>query len=325
MHTTRLMTAIAIASGLSATADARTTIYGVADGMVYVENTDPGASLELDADRSYFGFKGDTPITPEVTAVFDSRYYADIVDLNNGAFPFALQGHVGVQGDFGTLRLFGGPTPVSKTRSYYNLMEDEPTSHALILGGGMLTPNAFLPTGTGYNTGLNYTSNDLQGGLSFDGAILPAQNPDGDTGFSVAANVEQPSFRASAGFEVNGAAEDTQVFRLVGEYDLGEITLGGLLQMAGNSDQDLNGTSFLGFAKMPLDVTRWPTRLRVSGGYAQQENDADTIDETQTYFSAVHEIQFSNQVSSYSFGEVFLPEESEGNVTRFGGGLRIKF
>jgi len=322
MNTTRLMTAIAIASGLAATANARTTIYGLADGMVYVENTDPGTSLELDAYQSYFGFKGDTPITPDIAAVFDSRFYADIVEFGQ---PRAIEGHVGVQGDFGTLRLFGGPTPVSKTRSYYNLMEDDPTNQTLILGGGMLTPNAVLPTGAGYNTGMNYTSNDLQGGLSFDGAILPAQDPDGDTGFSVAANVEQPSFRASAGFEVNGAAENTQVFRLVGEYDLGEITLGGLLQMAGNSDQDLNGTSFLGFAKMPLDVTRWPTRLRVSGGYAQQENDADTIDETQTYFSAVHEIQFSNQVSSYSFGEVFLPEESAGNVTRFGGGLRIKF
>lgn len=330
MNAIRMFTVTIIAAGLVTTAGARTTIYGAANGMVYVENTDPGTSLELDADLSHFGFKGDTPITPTVNAVFDSRFYADIVEFGQ---PQAFEGHVGVQGDFGTLRLFGGPTPITKTRSYYNLMEEDPTNHWRILGGGMLTSGAFLPTAAryaGYNTGLNYTSNPLQGGLSFDGAVLPAQDPDGDTGFSVAAHIDQPSFRASAGFEVadyqiNNQVFSTQVFRLVGEYDLGEITLGGLLQMAGNSDQDLNGTSFLGFAKMPLDVTRWPTRLRVSGGYAQQENDADTLDEAQTYFSAVHEIQFSNQVSSYSFGEVFLPEESAGNVTRFGGGMKIKF
>lgn len=311
--------------GLAASASAKTTVYGVANGMVYVENTDPGMSLELDADESHFGFRGDAPITDQVTGLFDARFYADIVDLNNSSYAFALQGHVGAQGDFGTLRLFGGPTPVSKTQRYLDPEFDGPIRHHLILGGGILTPDRFLPTGTQYGTGLNFTSNDLQGGLSFDGAVLPAQDPEGDTGFSLAINLDQPTFRASAGFEVNGAADNTQVFRLVGEYDLGTLTLGGLLQMAGNSDQDLNGTSFLAFGKMPVNVTRWPTRLAISGGYASQEDDADVVNETQTFFSALHEIQYNPQVSTYTFGEVFLPVESEGNATRVGGGMKIKF
>lgn len=322
MRISRELAAITLTVGLASAANAQTTIYGVANGSAYAENTDAGTSLELDADLSHFGFRGNSPITPTVAATFDARFYADIVEFEASR---ALEGHVGVEGDFGTIRLFGGPSPVGKTRSYYNLMDEDPTITGFILGGGMVTTTAVLPTESRFLTGLNYTSNELQGGLSFDGAVLPAQNPDGETGFSLAAHVDQPRFRASVGFEVNGVADNTQIVRLVGETDIGEITLGALLQMAGNSDADLSGTSVLGFAKMPLDVTAWPTRLRVSAGVAQQDNDADTVDESQVYLAAVHEIQFSGEVSAYSFGEVFLPEENDSNQTRLGFGMKVRF
>lgn len=207
-------------------------------------------------------------------------------------------------------------------------MDEDPINFSLILGDGILTPGATLPTGAkykGYNSGINFTSADLGNGLSFDGAVLPAQNPNGETGISLAATMAQQAFSVSGAFEVNGGNTNTQVFRLVGEYYLNEITVGGLLQFAGNGDQDLNGTSFVGFAELPLDITRWQNRLRLTGGYSAQENDAETIEETQLMFAGMHEIRFSNQVSAYNFAEVFLPEESEGNTTRFGTGLRVRF
>lgn len=320
-----LWTVPILALGVASATQAATTIYGSANANTYVNNTDDGTSLGIDGGLSHFGFRGDTEIDPSITAVFDARLYADIVEA--GA-PQALRGHVGLEGDFGTVRLFGGPTPLTKTQSYLNLMDEDPINFGLILGDGVLATPADLPTGAkfkGYNTGINFTSNDLGNGLSFDGAVLPAQNPNGETGISLAATMAQQAFSVSGAFEVNGANTNTQLFRLVGEYYLNEITVGGLLQFAGNGDQDLNGTSFVGYAELPLDITRWQNRLRLTGGYSAQENDAETIEETQLMFAGMHEIRFSNQVSAYNFAEVFLPEESEGNTTRFGTGLRIRF
>ncbi|WP_127558983.1 porin [Saccharospirillum alexandrii] len=319
-----LWTIPVLALGVASATQAATTIYGSANANTYVNNNDDGTSLGIDGGLSHFGFRGNSEIDPSITAVFDARLYADIVEA--GA-PQALRGHVGLEGEFGTVRLFGGPTPLTKTQSYLNLMDEDPINFSLILGDGMLATGN-LPTGAkfeGYNTGINFTSNDLGNGLSFDGAVLPAQNPNGETGISLAATMAQQAFSVSGAFEVNGANTNTQLFRLVGEYYLNEITVGGLLQFAGNGDQDLNGTSFVGFAELPLDITRWQNRLRLTGGYSAQENDAETIDETQLMFAGMHEIRFSNQVSAYNFAEVFLPEESEGNATRFGTGLRVRF
>ncbi|WP_028670260.1 porin [Saccharospirillum impatiens] len=320
-----LWTVPVLALGVASASQAATTIYGAANANTFVNNNDAGTSLGIDSSLSHFGFRGDSEIDSSISAIFDARFYANIVE---GGTPAVWKGHAGLEGDFGTLRIFGGPTPLTKTQSYLNLMEEDPLDFSLILGDGMLTPGASLPTGAkfeGYNAGINFTSNDLGNGLSFDGAVLPAQNPNGETGISLAATMAQNAFSVSGAFEVNGSNGSTQLFRLVGEYYLNEITVGGLLQFAGNADQDLNGTSFLGFAEMPLDISRWNTRLRLTGGYAAQENDADTIDETQLMFAAMHEIRFTNQVSAYNFGEVFLPEESAGNNTRIGTGLKIRF
>lgn len=314
-----------LALGVASATQAATTIYGSANANTYVRNTDDGTSLGINGGLSHFGFRGDTEVDPSITAVFDARLYADIVEF--GA-PQALRGHVGLEGDFGTVRLFGGPTPLTKTQSYLNLMDEDPIDFNLILGDGVQAPGADLPTGAkfkGYNTGINFTSPDLGNGLSFDGAVLPAQDPNGETGISLAATMAQQAFSVSGAFEVNGANTSTQLFRLVGEYYLNEITVGGLLQFAGNADQDLNGTSFLGFAELPLDITRWQSRLRLTGGYSAQENDAETIEESQVMFAAMHEIRFSNTVSAYNFAEVFLPEDSAGNTSEFGTGLRIRF
>lgn len=320
-----LWTVPVLALGVASTTQAATTIYGSANANTYVNNNDDGTSLGIDGGLSHFGFRGDTEIDSSITAVFDARLYTDIIEF--GA-PQALRGHVGLEGDFGTVRLFGGPTPLTKTQSYLNLMDEDPIDFSNILGDGVQAPGADLPTGAkfkGYNTGINFTSADLGNGLSFDGAVLPAQNPNGETGISLAATMAQQAFSVSGAFEVNGANTNTQLFRLVGEYYLNEITVGGLLQFAGNGDQDLNGTSFIGFAELPLDITRWQNRLRLTGGYSAQENDAETIEETQLMFAGMHEIRFSNQVSAYNFAEVFLPEESEGNTSRFGTGLRVRF
>lgn len=340
-----LWTIPVLALGVASTTQAATTIYGSANANTYVNNNDDGTSLGIDGSLSHFGFRGDSEIDASMTAVFDARFYVDSVDGFRGdidyAYPFAqgyphaLRGHIGVESDFGTVRIFGGPTPMTKTQSYLNLMDEDPINFSLILGAGLQDTDGVLPEGTiplptgakfvGYNTGINFTSADLGNGLSFDGAVLPAQNPNGETGISLAATMAQQAFSVSGAFEVNGSNSNTQLFRLVGEYYLNEITVGGLLQFAGNADQDLNGTSFLGFAELPLDITRWQNRLRLTGGYSAQENDAETIEETQVMFAAMHEIRFTNQVSAYNFAEVFLPEESEGNTTRFGTGLRVRF
>jgi hypothetical protein len=320
-----LWTIPVLALGVLSAAHAETTVYGAANANTFVNNNDAGTSLGIEGDLSHFGFRGSRDIDPSISAVFDARFYADIVE---GAAPQSLRGHVGMAGDFGTIRIFGGPTPLTKTQSYLNLMEEDPINFQNILGDGMLTPGAVLPTGAkfrGYNTGINFTSNDLGGGLSFDAAVMPAQNPNGETGISLAATMAQDAFSVSGAFEVNGSNASTQLFRMVGEYSLNEITVGGLLQFAGNADQDLNGTSFLGFAELPVDIAQWTTRLRLTGGYSAQENDAETIEETQTLIAAMHEIRFSNQVSAYNFGEIFLPDDSDNNNTRFGTGLKIRF
>ncbi|MEX0622342.1 MAG: hypothetical protein WD251_00450, partial [Saccharospirillum sp.] len=324
--------------GVASATQAATTIYGSANANTYVYNDDGGTSLGIDGSLSHFGFRGDSAISPSLTAIFDARFYSDFVealqadDSNQFAqgYPQVLRGHVGLEGDFGTVRIFGGPTPMTKTQSYLNLMDEDPINFGLILGDGVQAPAADLPTGAkfkGYNTGINFTSNDLGNGLSFDGAVLPAQenDPNGETGISLAATMAQQAFRVSGAFEVNGSNSNSQLFRLVGEYYLNDIIVGGLLQFAGNADADLNGTSFLGFAELPLDITPWQSRLRLTGGYAAQEDDAETIEESQVMLAAMHEIRFSNTVSAYNFAEMFLPEESAGNTSRFGTGLKIGF
>jgi predicted porin len=303
---------------LAMTAQAKTSIYGEANARVQTFNNEQGSTLNVDGSLSEFGFKGEQPISEQNTAVFDMLLG---VEALAGFSPYLKQGSVSIQGDFGEVAAFYDLSPVAATSQYLSLMNNDADSIWLLLG---YTGNAFTPQGINRVDGLSYKSPRIEDKIVLHTALIPAETINGSTGVSFAGQYDQGPVDMAVGFEVNVEQAHSQLFRMVGEYQLDNLKLGGLLQISSNSDNDYSARTFAAFAKLPIKFSQLETNNRLMFGLSTE---TDPLDESsnQFYTSVLQEIPWNNKVSSYSFLEVLLANDLNDLSTSGGAGLKISF
>lgn len=313
---------LCVASTIAGAPLAETTLYGEANATLFALSQDAGTSMQIQDVLSYLGYSGSTDITNTESVVFDLKL--NVFAL--GRFGVETrEAFVGVEGDYGRASIFFGRTPVAATNAAFELMERDPVRYGLALGGGSGVAET-LPLGLRASDGVRYASGPVGAGLSFDTAIVPAEDPNGVTGFGMAARLDRPDFRITGAAEINVEVEDSQLVRLVGEYDIDRWTLGALWQGAANIDTDVRARSAAGFVRLPVDYSRRDGTLQLLVGVSNQDNDADTLEESQVYGVLLHRVRVNTKVSAYGFAEVYRADAAiDGDFVTLGGGVAVTF
>lgn len=300
------------------TAHAKTSIYGEANARAYFELNEVGSALHVDGDLTEFGYKGEQAISEQDQASFNILLGVDAL----GEWSPALkQGSLSLKGNYGEVAAFYDLSPVAATSHYYKLMNNDPDSLELLFGYRSTSPT---PKAVVKVDGLSYQSPLIEEKITFNAALVPAEVVAGSTGISFTGRFEQGAIDLSLGFEVNVEQANSQLFRIVGEYDAGNLKLGGHLQMSSNSDNDYSSRSLAGFVKLPLKFSQLETNNRVMLGYNTETDPADEATD-QLYISFLQEIPWNTKVSSYSFVQVLMDNDLDSMTTWGGGGLKIGF
>jgi hypothetical protein len=300
----------------SVTAHAKTSIYGEANTRVQFVNNQAGSALLIDGYMSEFGYKGEQAITEQSLGNFNILLG---VDALGDWGPYIKQGSVGVTGNFGEITAFYDLSPVAATSHYYKVMKNDPDSISLLNGYRTTTPKGVMNV-----DGLSYRSPLIEEKITLHAALIPAEVVSGSTGVSFVGRFDQGPLDISLGFEVNVEQAHSQLFRVIGEYQTGNLKLGGHVQMSSNSDNDYSSRSLAGFLKLPIKLSQRETNNRIMMGYNTETDPADNAI-NQFYISFLQEIPWNDKVSSYSFVEVLMDNDLDDMTTWGGGGLKIGF
>ncbi len=308
---------LALAAG---SALAKTALFGEANGYTQLKASEAGSTLQVHGYMTEFGIRGDADMTNNSIGFFELTMGANITE---GWSTFVKAGQVGTKTAIGSFFFFYGDTPLSGTNQYLQLMPQDPDSLAGAFGY-VQAQNAELSIGLGGVDGLFYSSPMLTDQINVDVALIPAEVEGGETGFSFASHFKNKGFNASAAFEINAEAANTQVLRIIGDQKIGLLAVGASLQVVGNSQQDTSARSLIGFTKFPLSLGRYNTQVKWLLGYNQVTLTNDDT-ESQMYASLVQEIPFGSKVSSYVFSELEWGENLSALTSYTGLGLKITF
>lgn len=311
-----LIAMAACASGVFA----KTSLFGEADARALLVNTEAGAFMSLTGTASEFGFKGSQAVSDAETAYFRLAVGADLT----GQFGLAInEGEVGLQGNYGEAALYFGYSPLSALVENHQILDNSPDGLGEIYGFAQANPLG-LPVGISSLDGLRYRSPMVAQNVTLEAALIPSEQPDGETGFSFAGHYDTDAYRISAAFQINGFIANSSIFRVQGEANIGQMKAGGTGQISSNSDFDSDSSHISGYVKMPLKVADVQTQLRVLAAFNTVTNAADDSFQ-EFYTSAVQSIPLSSKVVAYGFASIFLANDLDTTTLAGGGGLKVRF
>lgn len=314
--------ALAVAfTALATTVSAKTSFFGEADARVLLVNNTNGSHLAVTGYASDFGFKGEQAVSATEQAFFRVAYQMDLAGKN--ASPLINVGEIGLQGNYGTAAVRYGYTPLGRLNQVYHLISNSPLWNNDIFATALAATGS-VPVGTLSENYLNYTSPSIADAITVDTALIPAEQAESQTGWSVAATYQANAMRLAAALELNAEYLDSSILRLNGDVTLGNLTVGGTFQRASNSATD-NSASHLGaYGKMPLNIGNYKTSIQLNTSLNTLTNAAN---EKQSQFltSFVQEIPFNSKVSIYSMVAVYLIDDLQTMVSMGGGGLKVRF
>ncbi|MFT4674783.1 MAG: hypothetical protein ACI9D8_000252 [Reinekea sp.] len=306
---------------LTLSAQAKTSLYGQANGYAQLASSDAGSSVQLETHLSEFGFRGDSPVANN-SAFFDLAVGL-VTYAQDGCCPQLLRSELGMRGDRGALTLFYGDSLLARSNEYLTLMHRDPDALTGALGYSQANSDN-LPVGLGSVDGLSYRAPLIADRLQFEWALMPAERLGGETGLAFAADYAHARRRLSLALELNGTHQDSQLMRLIGDWETNRLTVGAGVQLGTSSASDTRALTLMGFTRIPLRLAAYPSTLRwlvstnrlISPGSADHE---------QYYTSLVQELNLTEKVSVYGFVELEWPERAAERVAYAGLGLNVEF
>ena len=254
-----LALAAGLAGGIVAHAGyAGPTIYGQLN--VSVDSLDNGAdsALNVSSNSSRLGVKGDIQAGDGLAGIYqiESEVNADTgnTSANNTAAFASRDTFVGLQGNFGTVRVGRFDTPVKAIGRKIDFFKDQPGDARNLTRGS----NSDAHFDERVNNSISYTTPTLSG---LTGVLQYSSNTDNaaaanndDNLFSAAANYAQGPVYVGLGYEKHGyvstatpplAGSDPSVVRLGGYYDLAVWRISALWQTisetSSSKDEDVYG------------------------------------------------------------------------------------
>ena len=299
---------------------AKTMLYGEANANIQSVFTDNGSALVEDGSLSEVGFRSELVLDDKFTARSD---FAVGVNLTDPDTPWLNKGSLGVTGEFGRVNFFYGNTPLTDSNDWLKLMSREPDFFASLLRRSAASA-ASVPVGINKRSGVAYHSPTVADAWHLAFAVLPAEEVDVESGFSLSAIYDGTKTRFVAGFEVNSEKENDQLFRLMSDTRLGSFTLGGGAQFAGNQDLDTSAYSFFGYGKWSMLLAGKENNLRLLTGLTQLHDKAGN-DALDINLSLAAEQPWATKFSSYNFIQWQTADDRDTSTVILGAGLRLLF
>lgn len=306
------LTCLALSPALSA----QTQLYGEANIYSQAVLIPDTTAVELTGELSHLGFRHQSSFDEARTVTFDLKTGFDWLA---GTALVVQRGEVAMTGDTGTLGVRYGETALSASNAWLQLSDNDPLSWR-----GFLLPasssNLSLPTGVEAAEGFFYQSPILGEQIAIGVSVLPAEFSGGDAGLSLAVASEASQLSYFAGFEVNGAYQQSAWARALVEAKLDKLSVGGGLQWMNQAMTDVSALALMSWFKNAENSSPWQWMGRVSWSQRQGGSTEQSV-----YLSGLAERRLSDKAAAYGFTEFWVNDDESNWVTYVGGGFRLSF
>ncbi len=211
-------------------------IYGRAHASFDYLDNGADSATNVSSNSSRLGVRASTDIRDGLTGILQVE---STIAYDNGSGSLANRDtFVGLQGDFGRIRLGQIDTPLKAIRGAVDFFGDQigDARNFTRLGG-----NAGAPYGQDFDArfrnGVYYNTPAFGGGFVLDVHYSPDTSSDADlsgdrTAYSSALTYNTSNLYLAAAYEQWGATNDSNAFRLGARYRAGDLTIAGLFQIA---------------------------------------------------------------------------------------------
>ncbi|WP_096086595.1 porin [Agaribacterium haliotis] len=304
---------IPVAMMAAAGAYAEPKLYGKAN--VSLQNADENDSsvVELKSNASRLGVKGDHAIEDtNLKGVYQMEFEVAVDDgQNSNGETFSQRNiFVGLQGGFGLAKAGKFDTPLKVAQKKIDLFND--------LEGDikhMITRNDNRPSNI-----VQYSSPKLGDVVGLNAAVIASEEEDVDNGFSGSVTAEFSGVYLAAAYDTGVESEETDVARLVAQWNFAAFQLGALYEMMEVDGGDSNNSWML---SAQYKINNWA--LKAQGGAADVVKD---YDDTTTYSLGV-DYKFSKKLKTFAYytSNDFTGADDgiEGDASYFGLGTELKF
>ncbi len=291
------------------------TVYGKAE--VQLAHTDKGIMLytaegtQLDMPFSRFGLRGEQVLNEHITAFF--TYEVDVrgFDEANTQNPFSARNtFIGIKGQFGQLIAGRNDTRLKTSEGGVDLYNETSGDIAQILPGQDRLGDSLTyisPKFAGLELSATYVlgqDNERQAGK--DGVALSIAYGD-------RALKSQPYYVTLTRAQSLNGLDAT---RLLAQHQLGDFTLGGLIQYSEQSDGERKGTG--GYLSLQYAYDNWRPKVQLG-----RDNSALRQSTAANHYTAGVDYLFSSQSKAYFYvTQLELTDTSDTSVAL---GLQYRF
>lgn len=282
---------------------AEPVLYGKANVSAQFADEGDDAKLELKSNASRLGVKGSEKIEGSSVEVIYQMEFE--VQVDDGEDTFSQRNiFIGLKGDFGTVKAGKFDSPLKVAQNKIDLFND--------LEGdikNMITINDNRPSNI-----VSYTTPEANG-FSASAAIIASEDEEVDNGLSLSLQYTLDALYLAAAFDSGVEGEDEEAMRFVAQYELGDLTLGGLVE-----SHDDNGESTDGWLlSAQYDIDNWALKAQF-GQSDIKEEDADTIS-----LGADYKVSKAFKYFFYYTKNQFVEEGADLDGDYLGAGAELKF
>jgi predicted porin len=272
---------------------------------VSVQNTQEGDSSisELVSNASRLGVKGKIDLKHGLQGVYKAEYETQVDDGDKGGQTFAQRNvYAGVKGGFGQVIVGMFDTPLKKAQKKIDLFND--------LEGDI--KSAITKSDNREANSIQYNTPSISG-LVATVAHIASEDETVNDGTSSSLTYAYKTYYAAIAYDTDVEADGIDVTRLVGQYSVAGITLGGLWETQQQNGDNKDGWVYSAAYKLTSDV-----KLKAQYG----ESDI-AKDDAKTYSLGVdYKLAEGAKVYAFATDEEFGDDSSN---EYYGVGLEYKF
>lgn len=214
---------------VSAPVLAAPTFYGKANVSLQAADEGDGNNMEVVSNASRLGIKGSELLQDSGFEVIYQAEFEAYFDGDNGGNTLGQRNiFIGMKTGYGTLKAGKFDTPLKESQNKVDLFNDMEGDIKAVL-----TPND-----TRANDIVNYISPTFLGAFTASLAYIPSENETIDDAASASLAFDQSGLFLAAAYDMNVGVEDEEVVRVVAQYTIGSLQLGGLYEFAEVDGQD---------------------------------------------------------------------------------------
>lgn len=272
---------------------------------VSVQNTQEGddSVSEISSNASRLGVKGNINLNHGLQGIYKAEYQIAVDDGDNGGQTFSQRNtFAGIKGNFGQVIVGNFDTPLKKAQKKIDLFNDlEGDIKSAITKSDNRTKNI-----------AQYTTPTLSGFVATV-AHIASENETVNDGTSSSLTFTHKKIYAAIAYDTDVEADGIDVTRLVAQYSISDITLGGLWETQAQNGDNKDGWVYSASYKLNSDI-----KLKAQYG------ESDIVNDNAKTYSLGADYKLAKTAKVYAFA---TDEEFGDNSSNeyYGVGLEYKF